>query len=334
MTENKASPSRAPGQEVDKEWEPTAQPQPKFLWRSGELIEWDKATVHVSTLGWSAISAVFEGIRAYWNPDRQELYVFQLDAHLNRLLQSMKIMRMGSPYSREGLAEAVITLLRANEYRCDAYSQPLAYFGGGVPGYMAVLEEPGEVVITARPATSNLGAQKVVHCNISSWTRISDNVMPPRAKAISNYQNSRYVSTESRINGYDFGIILNQDGKVAESSYACLYLVRDGVAITPPVTAGILESITREVVKQLLQRDLEVPVVERDVDRTELYIADEVFLCGTAVEIQAVGSVDRYKIGHGGEGPLVSRLAELFHNVARGADARYAGWLTPVYQAR
>ena len=308
------------------------QESPKYLWRSGELVEWERATVHISMLGWTSISAVFEGIRAYWNAEKRELYIFQLDAHLKRLFQSMKIMRMTSPYSKEELTQAISALLRANEYRCDTYIQPLAYFGGGIPGYLAVLEEPGEVVITARPAASNLGAGNVAHCNVSSWTRISDNVMPPRAKAITNYQNSRYVSTESYIDGYDFGIILNQDGKVAEASYACLYILREGVAITPPVSAGILESITRDVAKRLLEREMEVPVLERDVDRTELYIADEAFIFGTAVEIQPIGSVDKYQVGDGQAGPVVTRLEGLFHSIVRGKEAGYADWCTPVYR--
>ena len=307
---------------------------PKYLWRSGELVEWDKATVHISALGWTAISSVFEGIRAYWNPEHKELYVFHLDAHLKRLFQSMKIMRMTSPYSLEELVQSITELLRANEYRADAYIQPLAYFGGGIPGYLAVLEQPGEVVITARPSESNLSTPKVVHCNVSSWTRISDNVMPPRVKAITNYQNSRYVSTESRINGYDFGIILNQQGKVAEASYACIFIIRDGVAITPPSSAGTLESITREVVKELLERELNVPVLERDVERTELYVADEAFICGTAVEVQAIGSVDRYQVGDGGTGPIVAQLIERLSGVVRGLNPQYDRWLTPVYQAR
>ncbi|MCH7606759.1 MAG: branched-chain amino acid transaminase [Chloroflexi bacterium] len=319
-------------QKVDQRSEAPVRENPKFLWRSGELVEWDKATVHISQLGWTAISAVFEGIRAYWNQDQRELYVFHLEAHLKRLFQSMKIMRMTSPFSKETLVREIIGLLRANEYQCDAYIQPLAYFGEGIPGYLPVLERPGEIVITARPSSSNLGESKVVHCNVSSWSRISDNVMPPRAKAITNYQNSRYVSTESRINGYDFGIILNQQGKVSEASYACVFVVRDGVAVTPPISAGILESITREVVKTLLERELGVPVVERDLERTELYIADEVFICGTAVEVQAVGSVDRYTVGDGETGPVVARLRELFHKAVLGNEPNYVDWRTPVYQ--
>ncbi len=254
-----------------------------------------------------------------------------MEPHLKRLYQSMKIMRMTPPFSNEELGKAIGELLRANEYRCDTYVQPLAFFAEEIPGYLGVLEALGEVVITTREAPSGLGEEKSAHCNVSSWSRISDNSMPPRAKAITNYQNSRYVSTESRLNGYDFGIILNQDGKVAEAGYACVFIVRDGVAITPPVTAGILESVTREVVKELLQEDLGTAVLEREVDRTELYVADEVFLCGTAVEVYPVASVDRYPMGNGEVGPVVSRLRELFHQVVRGKEERYRDWRTPVY---
>ena len=308
-----------------------SQDHTRYLWRSGDMVEWDKATVHISMLAWSAISAVFEGIRGYWNAEREQLYVFHLDAHLKRLLQSMKIMRMTSPFSKEELAQAIVSLLKANECRSDTYVQPLAYFGENVPGYLAMLDQPGEILLTTRAAASGLDGTKVAHCNVSSWTRISDNVLPPRVKAITNYQNSRYVSTESRINGYDYGIILNPNGKVAEAGYACIYIIRDGVAITPPVSAGILESITREVVKELLVEELQVPVVERDVDRTELYVADEVFICGTAVEVHSVGSVDRYKVGDGEEGPVVTRLKTLFRGAVHGDDPARSAWCTPVY---
>jgi len=321
-------------QKTSQELTETARVSPKYLWHAGEMVEWDQAMVHVSMLGWTAIGAVFEGIRAYWDSDHQELHIFRLEAHLKRLFQSMKIMRMTSPHSKEELTRAISSLLRANEYQCDVYIQPLAYFAGGIPGYLAVLEQPGVVLMTARPAPSNLASSKVAHCNISSWSRISDNVMPPRAKAITNYQNSRYVSTESRINGYDFGIILNQNGKVSEASYACIYIIRDGVAITPLISSGILESITRESLKQLLEQELNVAVVEREVERTELYIADEVFICGTSVELQPVGSVDRYQVGDGQAGPVTARLQSLYHRVVRGGHPGYADWCTPVYQGQ
>ena len=305
--------------------------QPRYIWMSGEMVEWEKATIHASMLGWSAISMVFEGIRGYWNAEHEQLHVFHLDAHLKRLLQSMKLVRMTSPWSHQELVAGLMELLKANEFRGDCYVQPIAYFGDGRPGYLPAVEQPGEIAIFARESSSMLGTDRVVSCGVSSWSRLSDNVMPPRVKAVANYQNSRYVADESSRNGYDMGIVLNQQGKVAEASYACLYIVRDGVAMTPPVTAGILESITREVVKELLERELDVPVVEREVDRTELYVADEVFLCGTGAELPAVGSVDRYQVGEGRAGPIVSRLEQLYHDVVRGRESRHDEWRTPVY---
>lgn len=306
--------------------------QPKYVWMSGELVEWDKAVVHASTLGWSAISMVFEGIRGYWNAESEQLNVFRLEDHMVRLLRSMKVMRMTSPWSVSELADAVAALIKANDFKGDMYIQPLAYFGGSTtPGYLPVQEQPGDITIFNRQVGSVLGSGRTVTCGVSSWSRISDNVMPPRVKAIANYQNSRYVADESSRHGYDFGIILNQQGKVAEISYACLYIVRDGVAITPPVSAGILESITRDVVRDLLQNELGVPVVERDVDRTELYIADEVFICGTGAEIQAVSSIDRYTVGGGDMGPVVTQLEQLFNDIVRGKDARYPEWRTGIY---
>ncbi|MCH8063645.1 MAG: aminotransferase class IV [Chloroflexi bacterium] len=304
---------------------------PKFLWMSGNKVEWEKATVHASTLGWSAISMVFEGIRGYWNPEAEQLRIFQLDAHLERLMRSMKVMRMSSPWSVQELAADIVDLVRSNEFKEDVYIQPTAYFGETTPGYLAAKEQPGEIAVFNRAAASVLGAGNVISLGVSSWTRISDNVMPPRVKAITNYQNSRYVADESTRHGYDFGIILNQQGKVSEISYACIYIIRDGVAITPPVTAGILESITRDIVKGLLENELGIPVLERDVDRTELYIADEVFICGTGAEIQAAGSIDGYTVGDGGVGPIVSDLEQLFHDIVRGRNERFVDMSTEVY---
>ena len=305
---------------------------PKYVWMSGERIAWDDAVVHASTLGWSAISMVFEGIRGYWNAEEEQLNIFHLELHLERLLRSMKVMRMTSPWSVAELKCAIVELVQANQFRDDIYVQPLAYFGGSTtPGYLPVSERPGDITIFNRQIGSVLGSGHTVSCGVSSWTRISDNVMPPRVKAIANYQNSRYVADESSRHGYDFGIILNPQGKVSEISYACVYIVRDGVAITPPVSAGILESITRDVVRKLFQDELGVPVVERDVDRTELYIADEVFICGTGAELQAVGSIDGYTIGDGGMGPVVTKLEQVFHDIVRGKDLRYPEWRTGIY---
>lgn len=321
---------RKPGSPQRDAWA-APQESPKYLWMSGEQVEWDKATVHASRLGWSAISMVFEGIRGYWNAEQEQLFIFHLEAHLKRLMQSMRIMRMSSPWTPEELERHILELVKANEFKGDIYIQPTAYFGEATPGYLAVTERPGEIIIHNRQASSTLGSGKAVTCGVSSWSRISDNVMPPRVKAIANYQNSRYVADESSRHGYDFGIILNQQGKVTEISYACIFIVRDGVAITPPPSAGTLESITSEVVVELLEQELGVPVQQRDMDRTELYIADEAFICGTGAEVQAVGSIDGYTLGDGGVGPVVTKLEQLFHDVVRGKNPRHAEWRTEVY---
>lgn len=307
-----------------------APPAPKFLNVSGKLTPWHEATVHISQVGWTAISAVFEGIRAYWNAGEQKLYVFHLDQHLKRFANSMRMMRMCPPQTPREIGANLIELLKANELQGDAYMSPLAYFAGAVPGYKAVEAATTEILLTTRPITSSLLSGQVIHCCVSTWTRISDNSMPPRVKALANYQNSRLVAMEARTNGYDAGIILNSAGKVCEGGAACIYIIRDGVAITPPVTAGILESITRLVIKELFERELGIPVVERDVDRTELYIADEAFFCGTMAEITPIASVDRYDLGDGKCGPITARLEKLYHDIVRGDDKRYIHWLTGV----
>ncbi len=287
--------------------------------------------MHVTQIGWTAISAVFEGIRGYWNEGDSQLYLFRLEDHLARLRDSMKLMRMACDFSDEEIVEAVMKLLRANEFKEDIYLSPMAYFKGSIPGYRAVDNHPSELVITARPSVSRLNEERGLHCCVSSWARISDNVMPPRAKAFANYQNNRLISTEAQINGYDTGIVLNEAGKVAESAYACLFIVRGGVAATPPVTAGILEGITRDTALTILRSELEMPAVEREIDRTELYLAEEVFICGTWAEIEPVLSVDRYHIGNGATGEITAKLRSIYSEIVRGVDRNYSDWLTPVY---
>ena len=302
---------------------------PPYIWWAGKVTPWEEANVHVTMVGWSGVSAVFEGIRAYWDAEREEFLIFRLDQHMRRFSDSIKFMRMVQTYSAQDIEAAIAALIQANGYRDDAYCQPLAYMGRSVPGYFPADGFPSEVFITTRPAPSNLGKSRVMSGGVSSWARISDNVMPARAKAVTNYQNSRYVSNEAQLHGHDIGLILNDRGKVAEGSYACVFIVRNGVAITPAKTQGILESITRDSLIEMLH-EMGVATEEREVDRTELYVADEVFLCGTLMEIAAVGSVDHYKVGEGAMGPLTKTLEQRFEQVVRRKDERYAHWLTPV----
>ncbi len=305
---------------------------PRYLWWNGRRTPWEEATIHVTALAWSTVPAIFEGIMSYWNAEEEELYIFRLDAHLERFLRSQKLMRMKPGYSADQLTEAIVDLLRANEYREDSYIFPLAFLGGG-GGFRKLSATDAtevDITITVRPSASHLLGREWKHACVSSWTRIPDNVMPPRIKNISNYRNSQLASAEASINGYDTAILLNTAGKVAEGPGACVMMVRDGKLYTPGVTDSILESITRASLIDLAREELGVEVIERPIDRTELYIADEVFFCGTAAEITPIVSVDRYVVGDGEPGPITSRLERVFHDVVRGQDRRYAGWVTPV----
>jgi branched-chain amino acid aminotransferase len=302
---------------------------PKYLWWNGERRAWDDATVHVTELGWTTVGAVFEGIRAYWNADDEEAYVFRFAEHMKRFEQSMKMVRLELDYSVEHLMDETLELIRANDQREDIYIRPLGYRAGGGGSLSSFGAKAGVLINTSSRPTHLLTGEKK-HACISSWTRIGDNVMPPRVKNVSNYRNGQLAQMEAETNGYDLPLLLNEQRKVAEGPGACIMMIRDGKVITPGVTDSILESITRDALIQMLRDDLNVEVIERPIDRTELYIADEAFLCGTAFEITPVVSVDRYPIGDGEVGPITRQLEELFLGVLRGTDSRHADWRTPV----
>ena len=301
---------------------------PQFVWLDGKLTRWDEATIHITNVGTAGVSSVFEGIRAYWNDSARRLYVFQLDAHLARFAQSIRLMRMKQPFSTAEIKEGLVALLRANDCAGDTYIRPLAFVESALFGVSS--NDVARIVLNTTPWASKLKGGKIAHACISSWARLTDNVMPPRVKASSNYLNSRLASEEARRNGYDAAIILNPNGKVAEAPGACLMIVRDGKIITPTVTSGILESITRATLIQLCREVLKIEVIEREVDRTELYVASEAFLCGTGAEISPLASVDRFTLGDGGIGPITAQVESLYHDLVRGIDARYPGWRTEV----
>lgn len=304
---------------------------PTYLYWRGERRRWEDANVHVTSLGWSTIGAVFEGIRAYWNAEEEELYVFRLREHLERLAQSMKLVRLPLEQSTAELTEIILDLLRANEVRRDTYIRPLGYTANAGNKRMSQMGGESEFLISTSDMPSHLLSGMTQEGKVSSWTRISDSVMPPRIKNLSNYRNGQLATMEVRQDGYDVAFMLNPQGKVAEAPGACVVLLRNGTLITPDVTSGILESITRDALITLVREELGVDVVERPVDRTELYLADEIFTCGTAAEITPVVSIDRYQIGDGKIGPVTQRLESLFHSVLRGEEGRWAQWRTPVW---
>jgi len=302
---------------------------PTYLWLNGERIRWEDGTIHVSEMGWSTIGAVFEGIRGYWNADQGELYVFRLQEHMERLARSMKLVRLPLRYTLDELTEATLDLLRANEDRADTYIFPLAYSANSYTSRYDRPDVQAALQILTRPMPSHLNSGLKYKAKVSSWRRISEDVMPPRVKNISNYRNGQLARMESALDGYDTSLIINNVGKVSEAPGACVMLVRDGKLITPDLTSGILESITRDALLTLAREELGMAIEERQVDRTELYVADEVFLCGTAAEISPVVSIDHYDIGTGETGPVTLRLEHLFERVLRGQESRYSHWNTP-----
>lgn len=308
---------------------------PAHVWLNGRLVPWGDATIHVTAMGAAGGMAVFEGIKGYWNADQGALHIFRLREHMRRLVESMKMCRMPVEHTIDRLCEATVALGEANGLREDTYIRPVAFYSGlNHTSFGDTLDDPPEVLIWTRPFRSHMLTGRTLRAGTPSWQRIADNVMPPRIKSMSNYQNNRLAELEARVNGYDAAIILNTQGKVSEGPGAAVILVRDDVAITPGVTSGILESITRSTLLRLLPEALGVPVVEREVDRTELYVADEVLFCGTAAEVTPIVSVDRIPVGNGEIGPVTARVERLYHDVVRGIDPRYPEWRTTVAVSR
>lgn len=298
------------------------------IWWDGKLTPYENATIHVTQMGTASVSSVFEGIRAYQNPDTQAHNVFQLDAHLKRFLQSIRLVRLETEFTLPDLHDAIVALLRENKPTMDVYIRPFAYAESRTFG--SATDPHAHVIIHVTDWDSKLKTDIVSHSTVSSWTRLGDNQMSPRVKASANYLNSRYASEEAKRNGYDHAILLTPQGKVAEGPGMCLMLVRDGKIITPSVTSGILESVTRDTVMQIAREALGVQVTEREVDRTELYTADEAFYCGTGLEVVPIVTIDRMKLGDGKPGVISKQVQSCYHDIVRGIEPRYAEWRTAV----
>ena len=296
-----------------------------YIWFNGELVEWDKATIHVLSHVVHYGSSFFEGIRCYETP--RGTAVFRLTPHIRRLFDSAKIYRTELPYTQEQLVSAVKETVRANKLRAG-YIRPVVYRGYGEIGVNPA-NNPVEVAIATIEWGKYLGAEAMengVDVCVSSWTRFAPNTMPSMSKAGGNYLNSQLVKMEAIQNGYSEGIVLGTDGYVSEGSGENLFLVRDGVVVTPPVGASILPGITRDTVITLL-RDEGIEVRQQVIPREMLYIADELFFTGTAAEVTPVRSVDRIRVGTGKRGPITEAVQSAFFGVVQGEREDPYGWL-------
>lgn len=300
-----------------------------YAFFKGDFVPLSEAKIGILTHAFNYGTGVFEGIRGYWNEEEEQLYVFKLREHYQRLQNSCHILNINLRYSLDDLCNITIELLRRSEVRTNIYIRPIAYKSGEVIG-VRLHNIEDDLAIACVPFGKYVEAESA-HCKVSSWRRMDDSIAPVRAKITGIYVNSALAKTEVVLDGYDEAILLNADGHVSEGSGENIFIVRNGVLITPSVTENILEGITRNFVMQLAREDLGMPVVERSIDRSELYIADECFMTGTAAEITVIGKIDRRTIGSGSIGPYTARLRAAFEAAVHGKNKKYITACTPVW---
>ena len=299
------------------------------IWFKGEILDINDAKINIMAPTSQFGLNVFEGIPCYWNEEEKQLYAFRLDDHYDRLMRSLKLIQIDCPYSKDDMKKAFIDVVRANEYdenlsvRQTVFVDGFGSWGSDGPADMFIAPVP-------KGRMSKEYNKKGLNCCVTSWRRISDNSLSPRIKCGANYINSRVGQREALRNGFDTCIFLNEFGKVSEGPGSCFFMVKNGKLITPQLTDAVLESITRDTVIKIAN-SLGVEVVERSIDRTELYTCDEAFLCGSAMEVTPVLSVDKYVIGKGENGELTSRIHKLYLDIAKGRINSFKEWVTGIY---
>lgn len=299
------------------------------IWFKGEILNVNDAKINVLAPTSQFGLNVFEGIPCYWNDEEKQLYAFRLDEHYDRLIRSAKLIQIDNPYSKEEMKKALVDVVKANEYdenlsvRQTLFVDGFGSWGSADPVDMFVAPIP-------RGRTSAEYNKKGLNVCVTSWRRISDETLSPRIKCGANYINSRVGQREALRNGYDTCLFLNEAGKVSEGPGSCFFMVRNGELITPQLTDSVLESITRDTVIKIAESK-GYKVVERTIDRTELYTCDEAFLCGSAMEMTPVLSVDKYTIGNGETGKITKELHMAYLDVVRGKVDEFKDWVTPIY---
>lgn len=298
----------------------------------GKFVPLSEAKVSVQVHALNYGTAIFEGIRGYYNPEKDEMYLFRLLEHYHRMLNNCKLIKIELPYSAEDLCDITIEMLRRNRFKQDIYIRPLAYKTAMQIG--TKLSPGSDFSLFAVPMGEYIATTRALSVCISSWRRVEDNSIPPRGKIAGSYVNSALAATEARDNGFDEAVVLNNDGHVAEGAAMNLFMIRYGKLITSPITANILEGITRLTVMKIAKEEMDIESEGRQIDRSELYMADELFFCGTGAQIAPIGSVDHRKIGDGNPGPITLKLQKLYDRVVRAQEPKYLDWCTPVYKSQ
>ena len=297
----------------------------KHAFFEGKIVPLSDANISIATHGFLYGTAVFGGVRGYWNEEKKRLFVFRPYDHFRRLLNSAKMMAMQTDYDEEGLIQLTLDLLRTDNWQSDIYLRPTFYksdLGIGVKLH-GIKDEFCMFVVKYEPYVKN---DTNAHATFSSWRRIDDNVIPARGKVAGAYANSALIKTDAIRAGFDEALVLDHNGHVSEGSAMNIFMLRDGVLVTPPVTDNILEGITRRSVIELARNELGLGVVERSIDRTEVFIAEELFMTGTAAQIVAVTKIDHRPIGSGEMGPVTTKLRTMYEDILRGKNKKYEHW--------
>ncbi len=304
----------------------------QYAFFKGDFVPIEEANISIRTHAFNYGTGCFAGIRGYWNDEQQQLYLFRLADHFRRFLQSCRLLMIDLPYSVQELCAITIEVARRQEAREDTYFRPLGYKSSEAIS-VRLHDMEGDFALFAVPFGRYIQSEEGARATISSWRRLDDNTIPPRGKITGAYASSAIIKTEAMLNGYDEAIVLDQNGHISEGSAENVFIVRDGVLVTPPITENILEGITRRTMMELARNEMGIETVERPIDRTELYVCDEAFFCGTGVQMAAITEVDHRPVGDGSLGPVCSKLRTLYFDVVRGRMPKYRHWCTPVYEA-
>ncbi|TAJ19496.1 MAG: branched-chain amino acid transaminase [Dehalococcoidia bacterium] len=296
----------------------------------GQFVPLEQANINIMTHAFNYGTAVFEGVRGNWNAEQDELYLFKVREHVQRIRQSAKIMRMGLRFTDDEAVDIIHQVVQKSGFKEDVYVRPMIYMSSEIVGVrMHNLEWDFLVYVT--PFGAYLDPDQGARCATSSWRRVDDTSIPARAKVNGLYVNNAMAKSEAQLNGFDEAIMLNQDGHVSEGSGENIVMIRNGQMITPSPSDNILEGITLETALEIASKELGLTVQRRSIDRSELYIADEIFMTGTAAHLTPVVEVDRVPVGDGRPGPISKRLQSLYFASITGRQPAYTSWLTPVY---
>lgn len=301
-----------------------------YVLMDGEFVPYENAKISVRTHAFLYGTSVFEGIRGYWNEEEKQIYIFRMKEHYERIHNSCKIMHMDPKYTVQEMCDMTVELLKKNAPTSDTYIRPTIYKNAEVVG-PKLINNPDSFLVFTAPLGQYVDITKGLSVCVSSWRRNDDNSIPPRAKVGGSYANTALIVTDAVKAGFDEAIVLSHDGHVSEGSAMNLYLVENGKLITTKITDNILVGITRNTIKEMAEKEFGLEVVEREIDRTELYIADEAFYCGTGAQVSPITSIDHRPIGTGKVGPITKKIQDLYFEIVKGKVDKYKHWCVPVY---